>query len=63
MGTFYYSNYLIDNTKTSKVYAIPDSGLFLVDYYSPLAGIKVLRSEAISLLNLVNDGFKYFPIH
>ena len=27
-----------------KVYAIPDSGLFLVDYYSPLAGIKVLRA-------------------
>ena len=29
MATFFYSNYLLENTKKAKVYAIPDSGLFV----------------------------------
>ena len=43
MGTYFYSNYLYEHTKTSKVLAIPDSGLFLVDYVTPLAGIPVIK--------------------
>ena len=29
MATFFYSNYLYENAKKAKVYAIPDSGLFI----------------------------------
>jgi len=37
LATYFWSNYLVENTVTSKVYAFPDSGMFLTDYYSPLA--------------------------
>ena len=43
MGTYFYSNYLYENTRSAKVYAIPDSGLFLVDYFTPLAQMQVIR--------------------
>lgn len=43
IGTYFYSNYLVQNTKTSKVYAIPDSGLFITDYYSPIVGAQVMK--------------------
>jgi hypothetical protein len=55
MGTYFYSNYLYENTKTSKVYGIPDSGLFLVDFYSSLAGAAVLQIQAKNLFKLIND--------
>lgn len=29
IATYFYSNYLLDHTKKAKVYAIPDSGLFI----------------------------------
>ena len=54
MGTYFYSNYLYENTKTSKVYAVPDSGLFLIDYYSDLVDAQILRMAAKPLVELVN---------
>lgn len=54
MGTYFYSNYLYENTKTSNFYAIPDSGLFLVDYFSVLAGASVLQVRAKNLFKLIN---------
>lgn len=62
MGTYFHSNYLYEQTKTSKVYGIPDSGLFLVDYYSTLAGAAVLQVRAKNLLKLINDNNQGFPI-
>lgn len=62
IGTYLYSNYLVENTKTSKVYAIPDSGLFLVDYLTPTVSQQVVRSASLPLITLVNDGNKGFPI-
>ena len=36
IATFFWANYLFENSKSSKVYAIPDSGLFITDFVSPL---------------------------
>lgn len=36
LAAFQWSNYLMQNTKTSKVLSIPDSGFFITDYYSPI---------------------------
>lgn len=63
MATYFYSNYLMENTKTSKIYAIPDSGIFLVDYFTPLVSKQAIREIAKPLFNFVNDGGKYFPIN
>jgi len=38
IATYLYSNHFLAKTITAKIYSIPDSGLFLTDYYSPLAG-------------------------
>lgn len=46
MATFQWVQYLKEHTKTSKVYGMPDSGLFLVDYYSPIVHEKVVRTRA-----------------
>jgi hypothetical protein len=46
MATYFYSNYLMENTNTAKVYAIPDSGLFITDFVSPTLGISVIRMAA-----------------
>ncbi len=62
MGTYFHSNYLYENAKSSKVYAIPDSGLFLVDYFSTLAGASVLQVMAKNLFKLVNEDNIGFPI-
>lgn len=61
IATYLYSNYILAKTVTAKVYSIPDSGLFLTDYYSPLAGQKVIREKARALLDLVWNG-QQFPI-
>ena len=56
IATYLYSNYILAKTITAKVYSIPDSGLFLTDYYSPLAGYKIIRERARGLLELVWNG-------
>ena len=61
MGTFFYSTYLYEHTKSAKVYSIPDSGLFLVDFYSKVVGDQVLKKNVIPIANLVNEGTSGFP--
>lgn len=34
MASYQWSNYLYQHTKKAKVYAIPDSGFFITDFYS-----------------------------
>lgn len=53
MATYFYSNYLFDNTKKAKVYAIPDSGLFLAEFYSPFAGFQPIKVTAENLFDLL----------
>ena len=43
MATYQWVQYLYEHTKTSKVYGMPDSGLFLTDYYSPIVQKQVIR--------------------
>lgn len=62
LGTYFYSNYLFERTKKAKMYAIPDSGLFLVDFYSPFAGAQTIRLVTSSLVKLLNPNSKGFPI-
>lgn len=59
IATYLYSNHFQAKTVTAKVYSIPDSGLFLTDYYSPLVGEKVIRDKARALLDLVWNDQQY----
>ena len=43
IATYLYSNYLMENTKKAKVYAMPDSGLFITEFYSPLVEKQVIK--------------------
>lgn len=52
IATYLYSNYFLAKAITAKVYAIPDSGLFLTDYYSPLANMKIIRVRAKALIDI-----------
>ena len=64
MGAYQWVSYLQKNTVTAKVMAIPDSGFFITDYYSPLAQRKVLRDQMSNLIKLVNvdpESEKYLP--
>lgn len=62
MGTFQWASYLQQNTKTSKVMAIPDSGLFITDFYSDIAGQKILRERISNLLKVVTvDDETFLP--
>ena len=40
---------------------MPDSGLFLINYYSPIAKEKVVRIKAENILKLVNNDESYLP--
>jgi hypothetical protein len=62
LGTYFYSNYVYERTKNAKVYSIPDSGLFLVDFYSPLADGQIIRMVAGPLVKLLNENSEGFPI-
>jgi len=62
MGTFFYSNHLVENTKKAKIYSIPDSGVFLVDFYSELAHAQILKDSARAIMLLVNSEQDAFPI-
>lgn len=54
MGTYFYSTYLYEHTKKAQVLAIPDSGLFLVDYVTPLAGKPIIKLFGGPLIKMVN---------
>jgi hypothetical protein len=63
MATFEWGQFLYTQTKKAKVYLIPDSGLFLTDYYSPLREQKTLRVLATDLMKLViQDGQDVLPV-
>lgn len=42
IATYLYSDYFYEKAIKAQVYSVPDSGLFLTDYYSPIAGTKVI---------------------
>lgn len=63
MATFEWGQFLYTQTKKAKVYLMPDSGLFLTDYYSPLREQKTLRVLATDLMKLViQDGQDFLPV-
>ena len=54
IATFFWANYLFDNTKTSKVYMMPDSGVFITDYYTPITNRVPIRALASDVMKLSN---------
>ena len=46
LATYFYSNYAYERAKKAKVYAIPDSGYFNTDYYSPIVGANIIKIAA-----------------
>lgn len=61
IATYLYSNTFLAKSITAKIYSIPDSGLFLTDYYSPLAGMKIIRERSKALIDLA-WGSQQYPI-
>jgi hypothetical protein len=52
----------MENTKTAKVYAIPDSGLFITEYFSPFAKMETLKAFSESLFKITLEEGNGFPI-
>lgn len=61
MATYQWSNYLFDHTKSAKVFALPDSGFFITDYYSPIVKTKVIRTRGSNLLSLIDNDTADLP--
>jgi hypothetical protein len=61
IATYFYANLFKSKSITSLVYAIPDSGLFITDYISPLTGESTIRESTRSLIDIV-WGQQRFPI-
>ena len=61
IATYLYSNHFLAKSNTAKIYSIPDSGLFLTDYYSPLAGMKIIREVSKALIDIA-WGSQQYPI-
>jgi hypothetical protein len=51
MATYQWSNYLYDKSLNKQVFAMPDSGLFVVDYVNPFTG-------KINFIEMVTNLFK-----
>lgn len=60
MAVYYWANYLYDKSVNKQVYAVPDSGLFLIDYVSPFTGVPLERY--LSNLYKLMDGDVQPPI-
>ena len=56
-----YSDLFYEKAITSKVFSIPDSGLFLTDYYSPIVNVKVIRYMSQALIDIVWEN-KTYPL-
>jgi hypothetical protein len=52
----------MENTKKAKVYAIPDSGLFITEYYSPFAKMETIKAVSESLFKITLSEGNGFPI-
>lgn len=61
IATYLYSDYFYDKAITARVFSVPDSGLFLTDYYSPIVKVKVIRYMSQALLDIV-WGEQKFPL-
>ena len=55
LAAFQWVQYLYENTNTSKVLALPDSGLVFMNYTSPITKKENLRRELSNLLNFVGQ--------
>ena len=55
MGAFQWVQYVHEHTQTSKVYGIPDSGIFLIDFYNPISKAKDMRIGEGNILKLFNN--------
>ena len=58
IATYLWSNHVVEHS-TAKVYAIPDSGMFLTDYVSPIYGINILKERAKTMLDIAMGDSKY----
>ena len=53
VATYYWVDYVKYHTKTSKVYGMPDSGMFISDYYSPIFKKQYALNRFMNLQKLV----------
>ena len=53
IATYLYANMFESKAISAKIYAIPDSGLFLTDYESPLTGKQAIREATKALIEIV----------
>ena len=61
IATYLYSDLFYDKALKAKVFAVPDSGLFLTDYYSPIVQTKVIRYLSHALIDIV-WGAQVYPL-
>ena len=55
IGAADWVQYVADNTKTAKVYGMPDSGIFLVNYYNPITKKQSARISSEVMLKILAD--------
>ena len=53
LGTYEWTNYLHANTKSSRVLSMPDSGMFITDFYSPVIGKSIIKIRTQNLLSVI----------
>lgn len=59
MSAISWVQYVADNTKKAKVYGMPDSSIFLIDYYNPITKKQDSRNTLVirqKLIGKMNDG-------
>lgn len=61
IATYQWSNYLYERSQNKQVFAMPDSGLFVVEYVSPFTG-RANVIDAVSNLVKLMDTEVAFPI-
>ena len=61
IATYQWSNYLYDRSENKQVFALPDSGLFVVEYVSPFTGMANVIAATSNLIKLM-DTEVTFPI-
>ena len=53
VGTYFWLDYLKAHTKTAKVVGIPDSGVFIDDFFSPIAQKPVTLEKFQNLIKVI----------
>lgn len=53
VATYYWVDYVQNRTNTSKVYGIPDSGMFMSDFNTPILGKQYFLNRFLNLQKLV----------